>query len=390
MPATATASQPMIAMQGIAIPAQSVNEHLFKQLTRRHTQQEASRTFNGQTGDIFELRKSDILAGITIRFVGKLVVTGGTISTTARWPYDLLKSVKFAANGATNLINVSGLKLKIRDLQKHGDLTDRGVQNTVGGVVRNQGTLARAHESWGVGSQTTGITAGTYDVDLEWFVPVAEDMVDLTGAIFLQTASADLTLALDYAQPAELFVNGTGTPALTGAFQITTHKFSIPVGGDGQIVVPELDSFHSLIQSRWTSLSNAENEIRITGQGAGKALLRLSYQLYNGAGTASAPVPMTATNFGLQAWRYATNETPDQIVDGTQMRALCERRYNADLGGVWGVGVHEFASENTFRDTVDMGSTAELRLITTINSAVSLASPAIEYVLETVYGAGQA
>jgi hypothetical protein len=272
---------------------------------------------------------------------------------------------------------------------KHGDLTDRGVQQTVGGVVRNQGTLSRAHESWGVGSNTTGITPGTYNVDLEWFVPVAEDMIDLTGAIFLQTASADLTLALDYAGNAELFA-GAGVPALTGTFQVTTHKFSIPVAGDGQIVVPDLDSFHSLIQSRWTSLSNAENEIRVTGQGAGKALLRAFYQLYNGAGAAAAPVPMTAANFGLQAWRYATNETPDQIVDGTQMRALLERRYNADLGGVWGVGCHEFASENTFRDTVDMGTTAELRFITTINSAVTLASPAFEYVLETVYGAGQA
>ena len=125
-------------------------------------------------------------------------------------------------------------------------------------------------------------------------------------------------------------------------------------------------------------------------QGAGKALLRLFYQHYNGAGTTAAPLAMTAANFGVQAWRYATNETPDQWIDGTQMRIAEERRYNSDVGGLWGVGCHEFASENTFRDVVDLGTTSELRLVTNINNSVALASPAVEYCLETVYAAGQA
>lgn len=389
-------SAPMTSMQGIAIPAQSVKPDAFKALTRRHTQQEGTKAYNSAAapaGDVFLLRKSDILAGLTIRFAGKLTVAGGTIATTARWPYDFLKAVRFTANGASNLINVSGLKLKIRDVMKNDDLSDRGVTQTVGGVARTQGTLARATESWGVGSNTPAIAAGTYDVELEWFVPVAEDMQDLTGAIFLATSSSDLTLSLDYETPANLWGLGAGASAsLVGNFAVTSHKFSIPVGGDGQIVVPNLNAFHSLIQSSYTALGTGENEVPIVGQGAGKALLRLFYQHWNGAGTASAPLPMTAANFGVQAWRYATNETPDQWIDGTQLRHSMERNYNSDVGGLWGVGAHEFAAghSNTFRDVVDMGTTSELRLVTNIMSAVALASPRVEYVLETVYGAGGA
>lgn len=393
--ATTNAPTPAPAryMQGIAVPAESVRPQEFFARTRRHIRMEKQFSYTGQPTETVQLLKADILSGILIRYSGKIVVTPGTgtVATTARWPYDFLKSVKLSANGASNLINCSGLKLKARDLMKRSDLTDRGIVETVAGAQRNQGTLARASESWGVGSATTALTAGTYDVDLEWFVPVAEDEIDLAGAIFLATSSSDLTLQLDLATLAELFVTtGNGTAALTGNFQVVTTKFSIPIGADGQIVVPDLSVFHSLIQSRTAgSIQTGENEIRLIGQGAGKSLLRVFYQLWNGAGAAAAPVPMTAANFGRQAWRYGNNETPDEFIDGSHLRVDQERRYNADLGGLWGFGVHDFAHENAFRDVVDMGTTAELRLISNIQSALTLASPAVEYVTETVFLAGQ-
>lgn len=389
----APTAAPARYMQGIAVPAESVRPQEFFARTRRHIGMEKQFSYTGQPQETVELRKADILSGITIRFSGQVVVTpgGGTVATTARWPYDFLKAVKLSANGASNIINCSGLKLKARDLMKRSDLTDRGVAQTVAGVSRTQGTLARASESWGVGSATTALAAGTYGIDLEWFVPVAEDEVDLAGAIFLATSSSDLTLQLDLATIPELFATtGAGTAAVTGNFQIVTTKFSIPIGSDGQIVVPDLSLFHSLIQSRTAgSIQTGENEVRLVGQGAGKSLLRVFYQLWNGAGTAAAPVAMTAANFGKQAWRYGNNETPDEFIDGTHLRIDQERRYNADLGALWGFGVHDFAHENAFRDVIDMGTTAELRLITNIQNTVALASPAVEYVTETVFLAGQ-
>jgi hypothetical protein len=387
---TAPTTAPARYMQGIAVPAESVDQRQFMARTRRHTGLEKQFSYTGQPTEVVELRKSDILSGITIKFSGQVVVAigTGTVGTTSRWPLDILKAVRLSANGVSNLINCSGAKLKARDIMKRSDLTDRGVSQTVGGVARTQGTLAQAAESWGVGSNTAALANGTYSIELEWFVPVAEDEIDLSGAVFLATSSSDIALALDLEVPANLFVlTGNGAATLTGNFQVHTTKFSIPIGGDGQIVVPDLSLFHSMIQSRYSVLQNGENEIRLVGQGAGKSLLRVFYQVWNG--TPSAPLAMTTANFGSQAWRYGNNETPDTYIDGQTMRADTERRYNSDIGGLWGFGSFDFAYENTFRDVVDMGTTSDLRLITNVQAGVTLVNPAVEYVTETVFLAGQ-
>jgi hypothetical protein len=382
---------PARTMQGIAVPANSVNPVEFFRRTRRHTNTEKVFNYIGQLQETVELLKSDILAGVVIKFTGQVVITPGTgsVDTTSRWPFDFINNAAFTANGASNLISCSGLKLKIREVMKKTDLDDRGVTQTFAGVARSQGTLTRASEAWGVGSATTAIAGGTYPIELEWVVPVAEDEFDLAGAIFLATATSDLTVNISLAQIGDLFkLTGNGTAALTGSFQVSTRKFSVPIGADGEIVVPDLSLFHSMIQSRSTAVQNGQNETRIIGQGAGKSLLRMFYQVYNGLGQAAVPLSMNRTNFGRQSWAYGTNEVPDAYNDGQHMRGDEESRYNTDVGAVWGVGCFDFVHENAFRDVVDLGTTSDLRIQCTIQTGVVLASPAIEYVTETVYNAG--
>lgn len=384
-------SGPVRYMQGIAVPAESVRPTEFFARTRRHIGLEKSTTWSGFGGqDVVELKKSDVLGALTIRFQGSLVITlpSGTATSTARWPYDLIRQVRFTANGASNLINVSGLKLKVREFQVRQDLTDRGVDQTVAGVTKSQGTLSKASESWGVGSRST-LSAGTYDVDLEWFVPVAEDQVDLAGGIFCATSSTDLTLTIDWEQSANLIALTGGATAVINSGKVSVHstKYAIPIGSDGQIVIPDLSLFHSLIQARQTDMSIGENEVRLIGQGAGKSLLRVTYQLWNGAAP-QVPLAMNKVNFVKQAWRYAGNETPDEYQDGQDLRYFNERFYNCDIGGIYGFGAHEFAAENAFRDAVDMGTTSELRMVIGVASGVTLTSPALEYVQETIFQAG--
>lgn len=392
---TRATSAPQVTMQGVAVPAESVNPTEFFRRTRRHTATESQASYDSddpQPTITFPLLRSDILAGITIRFVGSLTTVDGTgaVATTRRWIYDMIKAARFSANGVSNLVNVSGAKLKAREVMKKGDLDDRGVSRVIAGATVTQGTLSMASESWGVGSAETAIADATYDIDVVWQVPVAEDEFDLAGAIFLATSSTDLSLSIDLATPAELFVlTGDAAVSLTGSFQIESTKYSIPIAG-GQIVVPDLSLFHSLIQSRTTAISNAENEPVIVGSGAGQSLLRIFWQVWNGAGTAATPLAQTDTNFGLQAWRYGSNETPDRIVSGARMRQKAERLTNCDIGGQYGFALIDFASENAFRDVVDLGTTAEFRLVATIAAGVSLASPGLEYVTEKVYLSGKA
>lgn len=384
---------PQKFMQGVAVPAESVNGELFMDLTRRKIQLEQSIAYSSAAAPsqlTIPLRKSDILSTILVRFSGTVVITNGagSTNTTGRWPYDFIKAARLSANGVSNIINASGLKLKIRDAMRNSDLTDRGVQQTFAGTARTQGTLARAAESWGVGSATTGIANGTYNVELEWTVPVAEDEHDLAGSLFLATTTADLTLELSLAPIADLFVTtGGATAVLAGDVQVIPTRYSIPIGPDGQIVVPDLSFFHSLIENGYTALQVGEQQVPVVGQGAGKLLLRVFGQVWNGAGTAALPLAQNKTNFGKQMWRFGTNETPDEFFDGGHMRVDQERRYNCDVGGLWGVFCHEFAGENARRDVVDLSTTSELRLVTTLQSGLTLASAKMEYVTETLFTA---
>jgi hypothetical protein len=377
-------------MQGIAVPASAVRPAEFFARTRRKLGTEFSRTFAGLgQQDVVEIKKTDILSELTVRFVGTLTITpgSGSVATTRRWPYDLLRQVRFTANGQSNLINVSGAKLKVREFMAHGDLTDRGVSQSVAGSTVVQGTLSQSSESWGVGSGATAISAGSYDVDLEWVLPIAEDQVDLMGAIFCATSSTDLSLVLDWGSASELFVlAGNGAAALTGKAMVIAKRFSIPIS-DGNIVVPDLSQFHSLIQTRHTDLSLGANELRMVGQGAGKTLLRMFTQIWNGSG-AGAPLAVNATNYGRLAWRYSGNETPDELEDGIVLRALNERYYNTDIGKVHGFFAHEFAAENAFRDTVDLGTTAEFRQVIELGSSLTLTNAAAEIVTESIFVAG--
>jgi hypothetical protein len=384
---------PTRTLQGTTVPEESVNPDLFFDLTRRHQIPEKSVTYGGGITQVVELRKADILAGITLRFVGTVVVTGGTTNTTAAWPLGIA-GARFTANGQSNLINTGlaaasggGLQhLRVRDFMKRSDLTDRGIAQTIGGVARSNGTLSLASESWGPASSATGVAAGTYNVDLTFYVPVAEDEIELHGAIFLQSTSSDLTLHIDELNPTQLFYGGTATSVvLSGTWFVATTKFSIPVVNNG-IIVPNLNLFHSIIQSRTSNgVSNGENETRIIGQGPGKSLLRTYGRVISGSTTAAAPLALNDANYGALSWRFGNNETPDTFAGGQAMRADMERRYGSDVGGVHGYWCHDFASENVFRDAVDMGTTSELRLVTTIPSGVTLTNPALEYVTETVF-----
>lgn len=389
MPAQVATEAPVRYMQGIAVPAESVNPPEFFARTRRHVTTEATRAYAGLGNqDVVELRKADIIAGVWVKFSGTLTTANGTgtVAATRRWPYDLIRAARFTANGQSNIINCSGAKLKAREYMARDHRNDRGVSNNIAGATVTQGTLGDASESWGVGSGQTGIAPAAYPVELRWFIPVAEDRVDLAGAIFAASSATDLTLTLDWESAANLFaLTGTATAVLTGTVTVTSEKYSIPVGSNGEIVVPDLSLFHSIIQSRQAALQQGDNEIRLVGQGAGKTLLRSFFQVWQGAAP-QTPLPMTAANFGRQGWRYAGNETPDEFVDGQLLREFNESIYNTDVGGVHGFGVHEFAAENAFRDTVDMGATSELRLL--VNLVNALTNPSIEYVTETVFAAG--
>jgi hypothetical protein len=275
---------------------------------------------------------------------------------------------------------------------KRADLTDRGVTQTIGGVTRTNGTLALASESWGVGSATTGIAAGTYNVDLTFAIPVSEDEKDLVGAIFLQTSTSDLTLSIDETPLGQLFYRRHRTGVtLTGTWQVSTTKFSIPVGAVRSDRRPQPVVFHSIIGSAGSAngIANGENEPGSSARAPARAAAhlrpgRLRRDHRRGA------AGHDATNFGPLAGASATTRPRTPSSTAPTMRADMERRYNTDIGGIHGYFCHDFAHENASATPSTWAPTAELRLLTTVHSGVTLTNPALEYVTETVFLAGQA
>lgn len=400
---TTAAPVPSVSMQGIAVPASSVNAQQFFALTRRLTFNETTRTYAGLgLTDTMSILQTGIISGLSIKFSGTLTINlgGGTCASTMRWPYDLIRAVRFAANGQSNLVNVSGAKLKYRDLLARGVLSDRGVVPQGGtsgitavgqggaspGTALSQGSMALASEVWGVGSNVSAIVGAptVVPVELNWYVPIAFDEQTLTGAIFAQTSATDLTLAIDWAPVTDLFtLTGAATAVLSGTLMVSGRSFSIPEV-NGQVVVPDLSTFHSLIQTRYTAIGNGDSEVRLSGQGVGRQLLRVFSQLWNGTAP-QAPLALTAANFGTMAWRFGGNDTPETLGDGRHLRYFDERLLGSDVGGTFGFALWDFCKEFAFRDSIDEGTATELRLLINVPSAVTLTNPVVEYVQETVF-----
>jgi hypothetical protein len=187
------------------------------------------------------------------------------------------------------------------------------------------------------------------------------------------------------ANQSELFtLTGAATAALAGSFVVEAVLFTIPQGPDGSVLVPDLSMFHSIIATRsGTVPSVGTNEVRLAGQGVGRQLMRVWFQTLNGA--TPAPLAMNDTNYGQIGWRYGGNDTPEQWQDGLVVALNNESLFGVDFGSQQGFGVLDWSSEHALRDTIDEGAATELRLLIDIASGVVLASPAIEYVQETMF-----
>jgi len=390
---TQVQENPVQVMQGIQVPASAVNPAAFFAATRRLTfPMVANRAFAGLgASDLFTATQTGIIAQLTVKFSGTAAITPGTgsVATTAAWPYNLIKALRFTANGQSNLVNAPGIWLKAREMASRQELTDRGVIRGIGGASPGtqvqQSTLSLNNESWGVGQNVTAIANGNYAVELNWIVPVCFDERTLVGAIFAQTASTELSINIDWANTSDLFaLTGNGAAAVTGNVTIEGIVYSIPEVG-GQIIVPNLAAFHSFIVSRYTAVANGDNEVPLSGQGIGRQLMRLGFRVLNGA--TPSPLPLNATNFGQIGWRFGGNDTPEVFTDGRHLAYWNERVFGIDFGSLQGMGWFDFCNDFAARDSIDEGLATNLRLLANIPTGVSLTAPVLEYAQETVFGA---
>src|SRR5581483_1510574 len=230
------------------VPGSAYNPKAFFAGTRRqYVLQKTLATWAGLGNtDVCDTLRSGILSGYYVKMSGTLVVAvgTGTVASTARWPYYVLRAARFQANGQSNLVNADGWFLRTREFMADPEINDRGVSQGIGGTgvagtARTQGTLSMASESWGVASNATTIPSGSYDVELSFYVPVAYEQKYLTGAVFCQTQSTTLELNLDWANLSDLFtLTGNATVTFSPTITVEAEMYTIPSNGQDSFFLP--------------------------------------------------------------------------------------------------------------------------------------------------------
>lgn len=367
---TLTPSAPLI--QGIASPDVRVDPAGFYAATRRmrYPMQPLKAIAGLGTTDPVQLRQTGIVDQLEIRVTGTLTF-GGVITGTImswEWPFNLIREVKLSANGQSNLTKVRGLTLRALEFIRLADLNDNGLDVSVDGTVREAGHFMLPCDDWGTSGAdllrpSEAVPAvGTYTVDLTFVVPVSADAVSLIGSIYAQSSATNLSLDIQWASQAEILeaLGGTATFASALNWSVWGRVYSIPNVG-GEYLVPDLSQFHQVIENRHGGLVQGTNGIPLPGSGIGRRLLRLLHNVYSGVGSAAAPLAMNGANFNRLAWAYGGSDTPEAYDSGSLLRAENIRVTGTDIGGVWGFGLWDWASQFALRDTVDQGATADLR-----------------------------
>jgi hypothetical protein len=390
---TLSPSAPLI--QGVQSPNLVVDPNAFYAATRRMRFQLKGLTAIQGLGstDSVQLRQTGIVASLEVRVQGTLTF-GGTIGTTTasyEWPFNLIQELRLSANGQSNLVKCRGLSIRALEFITNVSLHENGISKSFGGAAQNQGTLALACDDWGtsagnvVAPGTNVAATGTYTVDLTFFVPVAADPVSLIGAVYAQSSATNLTLEIQWATQAQILsaLGGAATFASALNWSVIGRAYSIPNVG-GKFVVPDLSQFHQLAETRFGGLAQGTNENLLPGVGIGRRLMRVLFNCYSGT-TPPTPLAMTSANFNLVSWAYGGSDVPESYPAGTNLRAENIRVSGADLGGLWGLGLWDFASQFALRDTVDEGSTSDLRL--QIGLVASPTSGYVSILQETLFAA---
>lgn len=325
----------------------------FQDATRQNRRSIGTIAFNGGQRASLDLPQTGILANLIVRVAGTLTITNGTGGATLNAvemgkPYGLIDRLHLTANSGTEIVNVTGKGLYLRNLIDKNNYLDLAASVLPEAVTGNP-------------VYQFGTAAGTNTVEFTLKIPVAVNERDTLGMILLQNKETLLTLALDWANPANLFaLTGTATVAFTGNAYVTMEYFSVPLSDKEY---PDLSVAHTLL----------EDQVAVPGTGdvlytvpRGNIYQRIMHRVVLNAAPAGFDDVNTLT---LQ---YNQSEQPYKLMGHDQL-AIQRNRYKRDLPK--GVYVWDFA----YQGDPGYGGARDLvnsRAITDFLSIVNIASGA--------------
>jgi hypothetical protein len=356
-----------VTLQTIPSEPFVTDPNLFFQMTEKNVV--TAKTLTAPTPGGFtttNLLQTGIVSKLVISFVGQMVVSTASVTTSNEWPYKALGAFNLSANGQNDLFNCNGIDLHTLRYIKYPaykDATDQ-FPGTVGGGDT--------------------VTVGTYALNLTWEVPIAMDDTSLVGSLYAQSSSTNLQIRLALAQLSDLFSANPANVAITGQFNIQETYFEIPYNAQGQIVVPDLSRLHGFNATEGGFTNTGETRlplIRSAGQ-----LSRLLFSGYYGVNNRLSAAPNAATTKKLDALRleYGGNKRPFVYDPLALQLALNNQHYGSTPP--YDRVVLDFVKENPIRDIIMMQGVTELALVPRVNSGVTVAAPAaFRTVQETLF-----
>jgi hypothetical protein len=316
---------------------------------------------------------------------------------TWRWPYDLC-AFNLAANGVTNLIDVPGSFLKVREIMGDVGAIDRGISRLVGGAAITNGHLASSlQDRWVFGPGAAYTTAGTTQIQITYRVPVLLEETHGTGLIYAQTSATNIALNLRWASIVESFKSDGTQPTFANTrYTVSGDVYSIPTYSterDGLVeVIPELSTLHMFRYVQFPLVASGnDQEFELPNIGPGKQLLRLVGRVMNGVTLGAGPTatPVNPEQLGLVGAYYGTNDLIREYT-GVEIASSNERAYGCAINAGFGFfAVDMMDKNNAIRDTKDEANLAGARLRVSIPTTITVTQPArIELAIEEAVTAG--
>jgi hypothetical protein len=291
--------------------------------------------------DGFDLPGRGLLAEIEVRLTATVTNTAGTgtITYTDYWPYGILDNLRFTVNGSP-LLNAQGLSYDLR----------------------RQVVTRRAPDSM----TSAPVAPGANTVEVHWIVPIADNLVNLWGAILTQ--SDDLYARLEYtvaAQTKLVALTGNATMVITAAnLQLTYFAYDVPIvpianmGEKG--VLPDTDVLHRFSEFSVPVIANGDTELRLQ-QTAGE--IERVYLFLDNVGSIMDPASWNTVRF-----QFAETEEPITIL----IANLLSRNARHYLGRLTPKATAiDFAYWNQRRDAVYPKGVANPKVIVNLPSSVT-------------------
>jgi hypothetical protein len=363
-----------VVLQNVPVQPYEINPARFFVATERNFVNVASfAAANDTPWTPVQLPSVGVYAKLVVQFVGSIDVGVAAATSTAKWPYGLLESIAFTANGQDDLFSCSGLALKVLERPRYPYLNSFS-QDLAGAAV----PVAGAGQN---------LAVGNIPLRLTWEIPLAFDESSLVGSVFAQAKALSLLLRGKTANVNQIAtIGGGGTVVLNAnsTWNVALQFFQIPVDQTGKIVLPDLRYLHGYneLLTPFASLGDVRTGmIRVAG-----TLQRIFAQ--NVQQNVAPPAfynPSAAADVTQYRVEFGANKIPYRFVPAQFLTDENAKDYGAVLP--YAFVCLDLARYNAVRDAVNLAGVTELFWVTTLGAGAAAPSASAQQrvVQETLF-----